>query len=69
MFDYSESDRRKVWETIKTRESESKEMNLRCGLAIYDALRILLESIGEIGLVIEKIENKLANGGDENGLP
>ena len=48
MFDYSDSDRRKVWEIIEDEESDHKGITLRCGLMIYDVLRIMLEAVGDI---------------------
>lgn len=58
MFDYTESDRKKVWETIREQESEDRPMNLRCGLAIYDTLRIMLEGIGEICTLLQSDEGR-----------
>jgi hypothetical protein len=65
MFDYSKSDRRMVWDIINDQESEDRQMDLRCGLAIYDTLRIMLECIGELTTLVERIEGSIGGSTDE----
>lgn len=66
MNDYSDNDRAEVLKRMDDDAYEREPLNLGFGYAIYDILRIGVESLGEIQEILEDIRNVVQKRNNED---